>query len=160
MVQHDEINRAKNIFMAKNINSVAILNMGLFRLFSSEPAKGPTIIRITPTSTTFRVTWSKLSKSDSNGVITNDEVCYQLGSTVSDCTINETVTGVDNTVIDITGLKPATMYTVAVRAFTAAGPGPLGYRKSSTTAAGGEYFFNLQIFMRIWLTSCFHSCMV
>ena len=48
----------------------------------------------------------------------------------------KSVTGVDNTTIDITGLEPVTMYTVAVRAFTAVGFGLLGEHKSVTTAAG------------------------
>ena len=44
-----------------------------------------------------------------------------------------------NTTTDITGLKPATMYTVAVRAYTAVGPGPLGESKNTTTADAREY---------------------
>jgi hypothetical protein len=43
------------------------------------------------------------------------------------------VTGVDNTTVELTGSKPATMYTVAVRAFTKIGPGPLGDPMNQTT---------------------------
>ena len=68
------------------------------------------------------------------------EVCYQLGSTDPDCTTGKNVTGVNNTMTDLTELKPATMYTVAVRAFTAVGAGPFG-RKGATTHERGEFIF-------------------
>ncbi len=86
-------------------------------------------------STALRVTWSKLSAADSNGVITKYDVCYRRrGSTLSRCTNRRQVTDVRNRMIDLTGLKPATMYTVAVRAFTAVGVGPLGESKSKKNA--------------------------
>ncbi len=91
-------------------------------------------------STTLRVTWSKLSAADSNGVITKYDVCYQRGSTLSRCTNRRQVTDVRNRMIYLTGLKPATMYTVAVRAFTAVGVGPLGKSISITSLEGSEYF--------------------
>ena len=99
-------------------------------------------MRITPTSTSFKITWNKLNTDDSNGIITKYEVCYQLGSKVSNCTMYKAVIGVDNTTTDINGLEPVTMYTVAVRAFTAVGVGPLGDRRTVTTAAGGEQFLH------------------
>ena len=92
-------------------------------------------------STTLRVNWEKLSDDDSNGVITKYEVCYRRGSTVSDCTTSKEVMGVDNTMKDLTGLEPATMYAVAVRAFTAIGEGSLGDSKSATTTEDSEYFY-------------------
>jgi hypothetical protein len=49
--------------------------------------------------------------------------------------------GVDNTMKDLTGLEPATMYAVAVRAFTAIGEGSLGDRKRATTTEDSEYFY-------------------
>ncbi len=91
-------------------------------------------------STALRVTWSELSAADSNGVITKYDVCYQRGSTLSRCTNRRQVTDVRNRMIYLTGLKPATMYTVAVRAFTAIGAGPLGKCMSKTTSEGSEYF--------------------
>ncbi len=93
-------------------------------------------------STTLRVTWSKLSAADSNGVITKYDVCYQRGSTLSRCTNRRQVTDVRNRMIDLTGLKPATMYTVAVRAVTAIGDGPLGNAKSEKTLEDSEYFLS------------------
>ena len=100
------------------------------------PAKGPDIT-ITATSTTFNITWTKLSEDDSNGVIINYEVCYHLGSSVfDDCSQGKNVSDVDNT--ELTGLKPAKTYTVAVRAYTSVGPGPYGASKTVTTKESGE----------------------
>ena len=49
------------------------------------------------------------------------------------------MTGAENTMVDLTGLEPATMYTVAVRAFTAIGHGPLGDRMTATTDESGKF---------------------
>ncbi len=106
-------------------------------------------------STTLRVTWSKLSAADSNGVITKYDVCYRRrGSTLSRCTNRRQVTDVRNRMIDLTGLKPATMYTVAVRAFTAVGVGPLGESKSKKTREGSEYF----LLHRYYIMYKFDNC--
>ena len=92
-------------------------------------------------STALRVTWAKLSVNDSNGKIIKYEVCYQRGSTdPKNCTRSKNVTGVNSTTTELTGLKPATMYTVAVRARTNVGAGPLGGNKSETTDESGEFF--------------------
>ncbi len=91
-------------------------------------------------STVLRVTWSKLSSNYSNGVITKYDVCYQRGSTVPRCTTRKEVTDVNNRMTYLTGLEPATMYTVAVRAFTAVGAGPLGNTESKITPEDSEYF--------------------
>jgi hypothetical protein len=86
----------------------------------------------------LEVTWNKLSVDDSNGVITKYEVCYALGSVVPNCSKSKMVTGVDNTTTEITGLTPVTLYTVAVRASTKEGYGPLGERMGVTTNESGE----------------------
>ena len=70
----------------------------------------------------------------------NYEVCYQLGSTVSDdCSqdMKFNVSDVNNA--EITGLKPARTYTVAVRAYTKVGPGPIGTKKNETTDESSKY---------------------
>ena len=97
------------------------------------------MINIIPSASQLKVSWGKLSADDTNGAITKYQVCYQRGSSVSNCTNSKEVTGVDNTMTDLTGLQPATMYAVAVRAFTAIGPGPLGSTMSSKTSESGTY---------------------
>ena len=76
-------------------------------------------------------------------MIINYEVCYRLGSTVSDdCSedMKSNESDVNNAVI--TGLKPARTYTVAVRAYTKIGPGPLGTNQSKTTNESRKYHKN------------------
>ena len=111
-------------------------------LFSVAPDKGPTVINLIPTATGLKVTWGKLSADESNGAITKYQVCYHRGSSVSDCTNSKEVIGIDNTITDLTLLEPATIYTVAVRAFTAVGSGPLGVRKTATTLETGRFTFS------------------
>ena len=88
------------------------------------------------TSTKFKVIWEKLNADNSNGVIINYEVCYQAGCAVVDCSQSKKVADVNTA--DLTGLKPAKTYTVAVRAFTVDGPGPLGESKSKNTLKIGK----------------------
>ena len=74
-------------------------------------------------------------------MIVNYEVCYQLSSSVSDdCSQAKNVSDVDNA--ELTGLKPAKTYTVAVKAYTKVGPGPLGTSKSETTNESRKYYRN------------------
>ena len=80
-----------------------------------------------------------MNPDDSNGEIIKYELCYQSGSNVSDCSTSKTATGADNTTVNLTGLEPATNYTVAVKAFTAVGPGPLGDKMTATTNESGEF---------------------
>jgi hypothetical protein len=93
-----------------------------------------------PSAREIEVTWNLLSVDVSNGEIIRYEVCYALGSAVSDCSTSKMVTGVDNTTTDITGLTPVTLYTVAVRASTIVGFGNLGERTSITTNESGELY--------------------
>ena len=131
------------------------------------PAKGPTIRQINSNSTTFGVTWTKLSVNDSNGVIINYEVCYQIGSIVSDnCSLRINVSDVDNA--RLTKLKPAETYTVAVRAYTKVGPGPLGASKSKTAKESRKlksyrnntFRIRAPIFKHIKIFSFLYVCMV
>jgi hypothetical protein len=91
-----------------------------------------------PSARKIEVTWNLLSVDDSNGEIIRYEVCYAPVSSVSDCITSKLVTGVDNTTTHITGLTPATLYTVAVRASTRVGFGSHGERMSITTNESGE----------------------
>ena len=90
-------------------------------------------------STALNVTWKKLRKDDSNGVITNYEVCYQAGSTKPDCSTSRYVNDINNAVL--TELKPARVYTVAIRAYTKIGSGPIGIQQSNKTDEASECFF-------------------
>ena len=76
-----------------------------------------------------------MSKDDANGVITGYEVCFLMGTTVSNCAKNVSS---DTTSGTITGLKPATQYAIAVRASTAVGFGPLGAILLVTTNESGK----------------------
>ena len=107
----------------------------LFSLFLV-PDIGPKIKDISWSSSTLKVMWEKLNADNSNGVIINYEVCYQVGCTLPDCAQSEKV--VDVNTADLTGLEPARIYTFAVRAFTAVGPGPLGVNESEYTKESGE----------------------
>ena len=104
-----------------------------------EPVKGPSITTITATATSLRVTWNALSRDDANGEITKYEVFYQLGSSVSNTSTKKTVIGGDTLMVNLTGLKPASQYTVAVQAFTNIGGGPLGDPNSKITSESGEF---------------------
>ncbi|XP_046865062.1 protein sidekick-1-like [Xenia sp. Carnegie-2017] len=88
-----------------------------------KPAKGPNATLKFVNSTSIRVNWNTLSEDDANGVITGYEVCYEVGTEVSNCTKNVPSNTTSGTIMD---LKPATHYAIAVRAFTAIGFGPLG----------------------------------
>lgn len=108
--------------------------------FSSEPAIGPTITSafLRTTILQLEITWEKLSLDESNGLITKYEVCYQPRPAIANCSTSRQISGVENTRANLTGLKLGTTYTVAIRAFTVVGPGPLGVSKRATTVEGGE----------------------
>ena len=103
--------------------------------FTLGPAKGPNITRITTSSTTIKISWKKLDVKDSNGLITCYEVCYQRGSTNPN---RKNVTGAESTT-SLIGLRPNEEYTLAVRAFTKIGAGPLGPNETVTTDESGEF---------------------
>ena len=107
----------------------------LFSLFLV-PDIGPKIKYISWSSTTLKVMWEKLNADNSNGAIISYEVCYQVGCTLPDCSQSNKV--VDVNTAYLTGLETARIYTVAVRAFTAVGPGPLGISGSEYTKESGE----------------------
>lgn len=105
-------------------------------------ASGPKITNITTSATTLKLSWN-LNSTNLNGKITEYEVCYLRGSGVPNCSWSESVTGVDNTTTTLSGLRPATKYTVAVRAYNSSGPGNLGEEKTFTTKESGEFLKNI-----------------
>ena len=73
-------------------------------------------------------------------MIINYEVCYELGSTISDdCSQDMKFNVSDVTNTEIIGLKPGRTYTVSIRAYTNVGPGPLGTSQSKTTNESRKY---------------------
>ena len=130
--------------------NAAILYQDLHRpLVILEPAKGPNIGTITPKPTSLHVNWSMLDPDDANGEITKYEVFYEEGSEVSNMSSKETVDGGNILMKDLTGLKPATKYTVAVRAFTDVGAGPLGRAKSANTSESGEFICSVHFVLAL-----------
>ena len=132
------------------------------------PEKGPTIKSITPlNSTALKVTWEKLSLNDSNGIVTNYTVCYQLASSEKvSCANNIIVTGEDATTANLIELNEATVYDVAVKAATVEGLGPLGPKMNGETLEAGKRpnyimlvctfstIYNSGIFILIFLFKC------
>lgn len=121
--------------------SFTLLIQQLFNIFfslSKVLASGPEITNIMTSATAVEVIWINLKRNDSNGNITHYEVCYQRGSGVPNCTWSKNVTSVKNTTTTLRGLRPATNYTVAVRAYTSSGPENLGKEKTVTTNESGE----------------------
>lgn len=78
-------------------------------------------------STSVKIIWQKLNNHDSNGVITQYKVCYEVSENPTDisCNFKQIVDG-NTTEVILNGLLEATTYNVAVQAATAAGFGPLG----------------------------------
>ena len=103
--------------------------------FTLEPAKGPSITSVTRSSNTIKISWKKLEVKDSNGLITNYEVYYQRASKNPN---RKNVTGAESTT-SLIGLRPNEEYTLAVRAFTKIGAGPLGPNEIVTTNESGEF---------------------
>lgn len=91
----------------------------------------------------LEVSWGKLNADDSNGKITQYDVCYQRGLVVVNCAQRKTVPSVSNTTTTLRDLSPATNYTVAVRAYTRIGAGKFGNPYTVTTNESGEFRKNL-----------------
>lgn len=115
------------------------LTKGLFVFTFKVPASGPEITNIVTSARNLTVSWGLLNTSDSNGKITQYEVCYQRGLAVSNCTRSKIVTGVNNTMTTVFGLTPVNTYAVAVRAYTSIGAGKLGSQKTVNTSESGEF---------------------
>ena len=83
--------------------------------------------------------FEKLSLNDSNGIITNYSVCYQLPSSQNvSCAKNVTVNNGNTTKATLMGLNEATMYDVAVKAANAVGFGVLGTKMAKKTLEDGK----------------------
>ena len=105
-----------------------------------EGAKGLTIEIIKQTKTSLKIAWNEPTDDDLNGKITKYVVW---------CQSSKTVDSADTTMIDFTGLKPATEYSLIVQAFTCTGDALPGDHKSTKTNERGE-------FIPIWVHKLFH----
>ena len=112
-----------------------------FFFFLTVPTKGPDIEQLTAiNSTALKVVWKELTSDESNGMITNYIVCYNVQSTSKlDCSLNKTVFGGGNTILNLTGLNEATNYDVAVKAATEIGFGDLGVTVNASTLEDSTY---------------------
>ena len=111
-----------------------------FWIFFTGPTKGPDIEQLTTiNSTALKVVWKELTSDESNGMITNYTVCYNIQSTSKlDCSLKKTVFG-KNTMVNLTGLNEATIYDVAVKAATKIGFGGLGVTMNASTLEDSKY---------------------
>ena len=73
-------------------------------------------------------------------MITEYAVCYDVHSTSElDCSLNKTVFGGGNTILNLTGLNEATNYDVAVKSSTKIGFGGFGVKKNASTLEDSKY---------------------
>lgn len=119
-----------------------------FFSFSKVLANGPEITSIKTNATTLEVTWINGNGNNSNVNITEYEVCYQRGSEKPNCTLSEKVTGRESTTKTLRGLRPATQYTVAVRANTNSSFGDLGKEMTVRTNESSEFLKNIFYFCK------------
>lgn len=87
------------------------------------------IIKITAvSSTSLNVTWRKLSTNEYNGEIFGYLCCYRVHKVNAGgiCSNMAAISGVNNTIIILTGLMKATSYDVAIRAGSTGGYGAVG----------------------------------
>ena len=91
-------------------------------LFSAVPSAAPANVSlITQTVSSITVAWEPVPCMHRNGDITGYAVMYRELSSGLATYVHETV-AIRN--IDITGLKPSTLYEIAVAAFNSVGTGP------------------------------------
>ena len=90
----------------------------LNRVFSAAPAY---VSLVTQTMSSITVAWEPVPCMHRNGDITGYAVMYRELSSGLATYVHETV-AIRN--IDITGLKPSTLYEIAVAAFNSVGTGP------------------------------------
>ena len=92
--------------------------------FSSAPSSAPASVAVQDfNATAFNVSWRPLSRNQSNGIIIAYEVQYgskrHRRALVEDSLVNTTAE-----FVLLLNLAPCTEYSVTVRAYTGAGPGP------------------------------------
>ena len=80
-----------------------------------------------------------MPENETNGNITYYLVCYKVQTSANDiCAKKQRVNGSYNNNTVLNDLNEFTTYSVAIRAATSVGPGPLGGRENVTTFQDGK----------------------
>ena len=87
--------------------------------------------------------WTKLTKEEANGVITNYTICYKLTNSSDGICDTSEVAGEDKDTHTLTGLNEATSYDVAMKAATSVGFSGTGNSKTASTMEDSELFLYL-----------------
>ena len=97
---------------------------------------GPTSVSVLPnvTSSSITVQWGAVNCADRNGDITGYSVQYTGGGSTQTMSVSGDSSG---GMVTISGLSPATMYTVEVAAETSAGPGVYSSPVPTLTSGNG-----------------------
>ena len=96
----------------------------------SAPASPPENVQTDVISSTeIRVSWTEVPEIDRNGIITMYEVMYMYEPLMTfSATVNTT-----NLTIIVGGLEEDVEYSISVRAYTSAGPGPYSEKIANRT---------------------------
>ena len=98
------------------------------------PSEGPKVVSFYEVNqTTHLIFWNELARDKRNGIIIGHEIKREKASTEagSKPSIGETTysNSADNFAL-VTGFQPGCNYSISVRAFTLAGSGPFGKKKT------------------------------
>ena len=102
--------------------------------FLTAPAKGPKGLSFQEVNqTTYNISWDPLARENRNGIIIGHEIKREKASTearskpsIGDTTYSNSAT---NFAL-VTDFQPGCNYNISVRAFTSAGSGPFGEKKT------------------------------
>ena len=102
--------------------------------FLTAPSEGPEGVSFQEMNqTTYNISWYPLAREKRNGIIIGHEIKHEKASTEErskrssgDTTYSKSA----NSFALVTGFQPGSNYSISVRAFTSAGGGPFGEKKT------------------------------
>ena len=102
--------------------------------FLTAPLEGPKGVSFQEVNqTTYNISWDPLAREKRNGIIIGHEIKREKASTdarskssIGDTTYSNSA----NCFALVTGFQPGCNYSISVRAFTSAGGGPFGEKKT------------------------------
>ena len=98
------------------------------------PLEGPKVVSFYEVNqTTLSISWDELARDKRNGIIIRHEIKREKASTEarSNSSIGDTsYSNSANNFALLTGFQPGCNYSISVRAFTSAGGGPFGEKKT------------------------------